>query len=87
MSAQNSPNVLTPRPDHRKQLMLRIAGLIDEARRHGRILSADAETERLTHEYPNCPMSKTELRATIVKLAKEAQVNSNGTPQKAVKRK
>jgi 7-cyano-7-deazaguanine synthase in queuosine biosynthesis len=87
MSVQNSPGLRPSRQDHRKQLMLRIAGLIDEARRHSRVLSADAETDRLTDEYPNCPMSKTELRATIVRLAAEAQVNSNGTPQKTAKRK
>jgi hypothetical protein len=87
MASQKSLNLSSPVQDRRKQLLQRVASLIEDVKRRGRVLSADPATDQLIAEYPNCPMSRTELRQTIVRLAAEADVSSTGAPQKPAKRR
>ena len=73
MSPANSMSNPASLSHRRNQLLARVGVVIEKARRNRRTLAVDAETARLAAEYRDCPMSRTELRATIVRLARQPQ--------------
>jgi len=65
---------LDSRSESRRQLLDRVASVIEKARRKGSVVAAGTEAERLMTEYPNCPMTHPELQESIVRLARDARV-------------